>query len=166
MRKLILLGFAAILFAACSNPGPPRWTTTAPEIDVAKALLKDYQDGNWESWMSHYADTAKVFHNTIVGATPKQLQEALSADIQKLSSYHFSDKDIYYERIIDDDGQTWVYFWGTWEATVATTNKQLVVPVHLDLHFVDGKIGREYGYYDYSSLMTAWNELAAAEKPE
>lgn len=25
---------------------PVRWTTAAPEIDVTKALVKDYEDGN------------------------------------------------------------------------------------------------------------------------
>jgi len=40
--------------------------------------------------------------------------------------------------------------------------------VHLALQFVDNKIVREYGYYDYSQIMTALNELDAAkmETPE
>jgi len=163
MKKLILLGLTLILFTSCQKKEPVRWTATSPEIDVAKALIKDYQDGNWESWMSHYADTAKTYHNTIDPATPKELQEALIGPIERLSDYGFSGKETFYEMIIDNRGDKWVYFWGTWEATVAGSNKKLVVPVHLALQFVDNKIVREYGYYDYSQIMTAFNELDAAK---
>lgn len=162
MKKLILLGLTLILFTACQNKETVRYTAISPEIDVAKAAIKDYQDGNWERWMSHYADTAQVFHNTVVPASPKELQEALTSVIERLSDYGFSDKDIFYEMIIDDKGDKWVYFWGTWEATVAQSNKKLVLPVHLAFKFVDNKIVREYGYYDFSPVMTAFNELDAS----
>ena len=163
MKKLILLGLTLILFTACQKKEPVRYTTTSPEIDVVKAVIKDYQDRNWKSWSTHYADTAKAFHNTIEPATPKELQGILKGVAEHLSDYGFSDKDIFYEMIIDDKGEKWVYFWGTWEATVAGSNKKLVVPVHLAIQFVDNKIFREYGYYDYSKIMTAFNELDAAK---
>lgn len=131
----------------------PRWTDNAPEIDVIKASLKDYESGNWESWRTRFADTAKIYHNTLEGKTAAQSQEALAGTIKKLASYKFSDKDLYFERIIDNNGTTWVYFWGTWEAKVAATGKSLVVPVHLAFKMVDNKIAREYGYYDMSELM-------------
>jgi hypothetical protein len=163
MKKLIILGLTLFLFTACQKNEPVRFTSTSPEIDVAKALVKDYQDGNWESWSTHYSDTAQAFHNTMVPATPKELQEALNGSVERLSDYGFSDKDIFYEMIIDDKSDKWVYFWGTWEATVDESNKKLVVPVHLALQFVDNKIVREYGYYDYSQIMNAFNELDTAK---
>jgi hypothetical protein len=163
MKKLILLGLTLILFTSCQKKEVVLYSVTSPEIDVAKAAIKDYQDGNWESWMTHYADTAQTFHNTVVPASPKELQEALNGVIERLTDYGFSDKDIFYEMIIDDKGDKWVYFWGTWEATVAESNKKLVVPVHLALQFVDNKIVREYGYYDFSPIMTAFNEVDAAQ---
>jgi len=166
MKKLFLLGLAIVLLTVSQNIQAQSWTKMSPEVDATKALVKDYQDGNWEKWKSHYADTAKVYHNSIVGVTPHELQENLMKDIQKLSSYGFSDKDIYYEMIIDDKGDKWVYFWGTWEGTVAATKKELVVPVHLALKFVNNKIVREYAYYDYSSLMTAFKEIEMLKASE
>jgi len=166
MKKLFLLGLAIVLLTVSQNIQAQSWTKSSPEVDATKALVMDYQDGNWEKWASHYADTAKVYHNTIEGTTPKELLVALKKDIQKLSSYGFSDKDIYYEMIIDDKGDKWVYFWGTWEGKVAETHKELVVPVHLALKFVNNKIVREYAYYDYSSIMTAFKEMEAAKMSE
>ena len=163
MRTMIFLGLSVVLFAACET-GPPRWTASSPEVDVVKALVKDYEDGNWSSWSGHYSDTAKAHHNSVEGVTPQQLQDALKQDIQRLSSYGFSDEDLFYEMIIDDEGDKWVYFWGTWEGKVAETNEDLVIPVHLAYNLVDGKIVSEYAYYNYAPLVNAFNAQDAARQ--
>ena len=95
MKKLFLLGFAVILFAACQN-NQEQFTRTSPEIDVAKALLKDYHAGDWEAWATHYADTAKIFHNTwdeSKGTTPEETANSLKAILNNMSSYHFEEED-------------------------------------------------------------------------
>lgn len=166
MKKLLLLGLAIVLFTACEEKGPVRWTATAPEIDVAKALIKDYEDANWESWTGHYADTAKIFHNSLTGITSQELQDGFKAQNANHSSYGFEEENRYYERIIDDKGEIWVYFWGTWEGTLKASGKELKLPVHLALRFVDNKIVREFGYYDTSPIIAALNEAAAAEMME
>jgi len=63
--------------------------------------------------------------------------------------------------IIDDEGDKWVYFWGTWEGKIADSDKELMVPVHFALKFVDSKIVEEYGYYDNSATMAAIHEVEA-----
>ncbi|MGK2864965.1 MAG: hypothetical protein ACSLE0_23740 [Chitinophagaceae bacterium] len=132
---------------------PPRWTTKAPEIESVKSLVKDYENGNWGAWSGHYADTAKAFHNSVEGISPAALQDGLKSSLSKLSGYRFSDKEIFYERIVDNDGDIWVYFWGTWIGKVAATNKEIIIPVHLAMKFVNNKIVREYGFYDMSKLI-------------
>ncbi|MDP3313936.1 nuclear transport factor 2 family protein [Lutibacter sp.] len=165
MKKLILFAFTLAILVACTNQ-PARYTTTSPEIDVTKALVKDYQDGNWQSWISHYADTAKVHHNSLTAITPQQLESNFKETLTNYSSYHFSDKDLFYEMIIDDKNETWVYFWGTWEAKVNETNKELVMPVHIALKFINNKIVEEYGYYDTSSITAALIEKTVAKVNE
>ncbi len=164
MKKLIVFFLMAVFITGCKQ-GPVRWTKTSPEIDVVKALVKDYQDGNWASWSSHYADTAKIYHNTIDAATAQQLQDALKSDITNYSSYGFSDKDMYTEMIVDDDNNKWVYFWGTWEGTLKDTNQKFIVPVHLAQKFVNNKIAEEYGYYNRSAIDAALKEMQAANTP-
>jgi len=166
MKKLILLGFAVILFTSCQNNGPQRYTSTSPEIDVTKALVKDYESGNWENWKTHYADTAKIFHNTLEGVSSKELQESLKNTLQYMSSYRFNEKEMFIEMIIDDKGDKWVYFWGIWEGQVADTNKEIAMPVHIAFQFADSKIAREYAYYDPSSISAAIIEIEAAKLEE
>ena len=169
MKKLFLLGLAIVLFTACQEKGPERWTEASPEIDIAKVLVKDYEDGNWASWSSHYADTAKVHHNSIERITPQQLQNVLKSDITNYSSYGFSheEDDIFYEQTINSKGNKWVNFWGTWKATLNGTEENFVIPVHLSLKFVDNKIVEEWAYYNRSDINTAISKITSEkEAPE
>jgi len=161
MKKTIFLFVTAAFFMACNN-GPEHWTKTSSEIDVTKALVKDYQDGNWTSWSSHYADTAKVYHNSVDGITPQQLQEAFKNDITNYAKYVFLDKESYYEMVTDDKNEKWVYFWGVWEGTMKGSNQKFTVPVHLADRFVNNKIVREYAYYNRSAVDAAIKEMQAA----
>lgn len=168
MKNLLLLGLAIVLFTACKEQGPERWTNMSPEIDVTKALVKDYEDGNWESWSSHYADAAEVHHNSVESITHQQLQDGLKADIMNYSSYGFShaDDEIFFEQIIDDKGDKWVYFWGTWEAVMKGNNEKYRIPVHLALKFVDNKIVEEHGYYNRSAIDAAIKQIADMKTAE
>ena len=79
MKKLFLLILGVIFFTSCQNT-PERYTTTSTNIDEVKALLNDYESGNWDAWATHYVDTAKIFHNTWkTGSTPAETQEALKS---------------------------------------------------------------------------------------
>lgn len=169
MKKLLLLGLAVIVFTACQNK-PERYTTTSTNIDEIKALVADYESGNWDAWAAHYADTAKIFHNTWkTGSTPAETQEALKSILANTSSYGFDkgDENIFFEQTIDDDGKTWVNFWGNWRGTIAANSQEIEIPVHLSIHMENGKIVNEYGFYDVSQFQAAMQaieaEKAAAE---
>ncbi|MGB5361022.1 MAG: nuclear transport factor 2 family protein [Eudoraea sp.] len=160
MKKILLLFLAAVFFMSCKN-AEPKYFSSSPEIDEVKALVKDYNAGDWTAWMTHYADTAKIQHNTLEDSTPAELLEGFKDLLAGTSSYGFTDKDIFYEMVIDDKGEKWVNFWGTWEGTIAANNQKLVIPVHLTSQFVNGKIVEEHGYYDLSEYMAIMLEIEA-----
>jgi len=161
MKKLFLLGFTILLFAACES----RYTQTSPEIDVVKALIEDYETGDWEGWRSHYSDTAKSYHNTKDGGVgPEVTMERIKKSVAGLSAYQFEDDDGDLEMVVDDKGRTWVNFWGTWQGTLNGSDKQLEVPVHLTFQMVDSKIVREYGYWDNSPRMKAEMEMEGSRE--
>ena len=171
MKKLVLLVVSLALFMACKDNAPPRYASASPEIDVVKALIKDYEDGNWEGWMAHYADTAKLYHNSRDASTAAQIRDGLSGLLANVSSYGFADDDTFLEMVVDDDGEKWVNFWGDWEGTLSANEKKMSIPVHLTLQFVDGKIVEEHAYYDLSKYMAEMNAIKEAsmeseESPE
>lgn len=166
MKKLIYLGLTVILLISCQNNKPERYFSSSPEIDAVKAVIKDYEDANWEKWITKYADTAKIYHNSLKSISPNELIEGFKVQLADFSDYKFSKDDLFYEMIIDDKDEKWVYFWGTWEGTLAANDKKIVVPVHLAARFVNGKIIREFAYYDNVPVMLAINEIKAAKMLE
>lgn len=164
MKKL-LLGFAIVLFVSCQEKGPERYTTNSSNIDVVKTLVTDYEDGNWDGWLSHYSQDAKVQHNEFK-FSPKELQDALKSDITNYTEYSFSheENEIFFEQIVDDKGDIWVYFWGTWKANIKGTDKEYIVPVHLACKMVDNKIVEEYGYYNRSAIDATFAEFALVKE--
>ena len=167
MKKLILLGLALVLFIGCQNSAK-QFTMSSPEIDEVKALVKDYHAGDWEAWATHYADTAKIFHNTWdenKSTTPQETINNLKDILSNMSSYHFEeDNELpWYEMVTNDEGSVWVYFWGNWQGTFAANGKVLELPVHLALKFENGKIVREEGFYNLADFNTGLQEIEAAK---
>ncbi len=166
MKKLILLGLTIILLVNCEKKEAPRFMTSSPEIDVLKSLIKDYEEGNWTNWATHYAANAEIYHNTAEPINSGELQKNLTVVIDNLSNYHFSHKEeeIFFENIIDDKGESWVYFWGTWKGTVSGTNKEVEMPIHIAFKMFDNKIVNEYAYYNPSLINNAIIEKQVAEE--
>ncbi len=167
MKNTIIILLALVLIAACQPKASDRYATTGPEIDLIKSLIKDYHNGDWEGWMGHYSDTAKIHHNTWenVSVSPKELNETLKGLLASTSSYKFDDDPIYFEKVIDDEGKTWVNFWGNWRGTIAANSKELQIPVHLSIHIADGKIQEEYGMYNLAEYMSVMQELGILSAP-
>lgn len=165
MKTLITISLAGLLLFACKQP-VERWTNKSPEIDVVKALIADYEAGNWDAWVGHYADTAKMYHNTTEPGTVAETLEGFKNSLESTPNYGFSDKNIYYEMIIDDKDEKWVNFWGTWEGTFEALEKDLTIPVHLTLKFVDGKIVEEHAFYNMAEFAMALSEIEAMKAAE
>lgn len=153
MKKLVLLSLAILVFVSCQN-NSKRYTQSSPEIDIVKGVLNDYDYQKWDSLTLRYADTAKIYHNSRIDIlTPKDLQEYYLKNDIDFSTRAFEDENREYEMIIDDQGKTWVNFWGLWAGHLKANNKEIIIPVHTTTQFVDGKIVREYGYWDRSELV-------------
>jgi hypothetical protein len=165
MKKLFVLGLAIVLFVSCQER-KQRYVQSSAEIDAVKSLLKDYHAGDWKAWAGHYADTAKIYFNTIKGATVAETIASLKQILANTSAYKFDDKNQWYEMVLDDDNETWVNFWGNWRGKLSANGKELVIPVHLTLQFVNGKIVEEYGYYDISEFVLSLQEIEAAKMAE
>jgi hypothetical protein len=160
MKKLFLLGLAIIIFISCQQK--QRYTQSSPEIDTFKAVIHDYDTKNWESLVSHYADTSKTnFNNTKMAS--KDLPEYHKQNDVNYSSRSFVEKGQEYEMVLDDEGKTWVNFWGTWKVTLAANGKELIIPIHLTARFIDGKIVEDYGYWDPSEVILSLQAIEAAK---
>ena len=160
MKKIFLLSVGILLLFSCQNQ--PRYTTSSPEIEIAKKHLLAYESGDWEVWKEQYTDSSKIYHNDWDKAlTSTQALTGHQLIISYLSSYEYIDEPIFFEMIIDDDGKKWVNFWGVWQGSIADSDLQLKIPVHLSINYVDGKVAEEYGFWDTNKLMEALNNASS-----
>ena len=167
MKKLAIIIVLASVFVACNEPAEQRYTQSSAEIDTFKALIAAYESADWESYTAKFADTAEVYHNTEdKPMTPAETVESHKANSAALSSYGFADDKGDIEMVTTDKGETWVNFWGLWKATVASTKKEVMIPVHVTAQFVDGMVVKEYGYWDTAPLIAAMEDAASEDASE
>lgn len=155
MKKILFLGLAiALSFTACQQQ-EKRYTQQSPEIDTYKKVIEAYDKQDWEAMTSHYADTAKIMNNVTEaeGQTLAQLVASDKEDAALFSSWEYVDDQSEYEMIVDDKGKTYTNFWGLWKGTLIANNKTYTIPTHITAQFVDGKIVKEFGYWDLSKIM-------------
>lgn len=163
MKKLILLTLSIVLFTAC-NQGK-RYTQKSPEIDTYKKVIKAYENQDWENFASHYVDTAKIANNTNIenAQTLTELIETNKQDASLFSSWRYVEKESYYEMVTTDKGETWVNFWGLWQGEMKSNGKTYDIPAHITAQFKDGKIVKEFGYWDISKLFLNPNNVTVID---
>lgn len=157
MKNLFLLVLTVLMFTGCKNQ-QERYTQTSPEIETLKQAINDYDTKNWTSLVSHYADTSKTNFNRDKIAS-KDIPEYHKQNDSNYSERAFAKDGQTYEMVIDDKGEKWVNFWGTWNGILAANGKKITIPVHLTAQFIDGKIVEEYGYWDPSEVILSLQEI-------
>lgn len=165
MKKPIFLGLVIVLSLTACKQQEKRYTQQSPEIDTYKKVIEAYDKQDWEAMASHYADTAKIMNN-VTEKEAQSLAELVASDKEDaslFSSWGYIDGESEYEMVITDKGKTYVNFWGLWQGTLAANNKTYTIPTHLTAQFVDGKIVKEFGYWDLSKIML---DIQAMQKTE
>ncbi|NND61854.1 MAG: SnoaL-like domain-containing protein [Flavobacteriaceae bacterium] len=164
MKKIILTSVLLVFITACQT-GDKRYTQTSTEIDSYRAALAAYETGDWESYKGHFADTAKIYHNSVDKyVSPAESAARMKESTAQFSSYGFVEDEGDAEMVVSDKGETWVNFWGTWKGTFSANEKEVTIPVHTTAMYIDGKIVKEYGYWDTAPIVEAVKEIEAASK--
>ncbi|AFL80122.1 hypothetical protein Aeqsu_0613 [Aequorivita sublithincola DSM 14238] len=155
MKKILFLGLAiALSFTACQQQ-EKRYTQQSPEIDTYKKVIEAYDKQDWEAMVSHYADNAKIMNNVVEAEaqTLGELVDSDKADAALFSSWGYVNDQSEYEMTVTDEGKTYTNFWGLWKGTLIANNKTYTIPTHISAQFIDGKIVKEFGYWDLSKIM-------------
>lgn len=162
MKNLLVLGLIVVLFTSCQEQ-KQRYFAESAEIETLKSGIMSYEAGDWETWKSHFADTAKVYVNSAKPMSISERAEGLKQMASMMSSYGFDHDKEYIEMVLDKEDETWVYYWATHNGTFAANGESLGIPVHLAVQFVDGKIVAEHVYYDGTEMNKMIEELTSSE---
>lgn len=159
MKKIMLIVIIITTITACKNE--VRYSQNSPEIETYKKVITDYEIGNWESMVTYYSDTAKILNNVTEknAQTLAQMVAQNKQDAAIFSSWKYVPEESEYEMVVTDKGETWVNFWGLWQGRLTANNQLYEIPVHLTAQFIDGKIVKEFGYWDNSPIALVLQQL-------
>lgn len=160
MKKLQILIYLC-LFAVGTLSAQVSFTapkTTVPAdkdelLDKAKAFLNAAITGDIEKAKTYAHES---FHVTTpgTGLDSINLDQAM-AGWKNLST---NNKDMSFGGVATsvqdmESGAKIAMLWGVWQATEIASNKTVQMPIHVIFVFNEGKIVREYDYYDRQDLM-------------
>lgn len=162
--NVILSGLIILTLIGCETK--QRYTQNSPEIETVKAAFDNYLSGDWETYQTHYAADAKI-HSNSTESKPSTIQEIIALqkmEIAPLSSYSIDKENQALEMVLEDEGETWVNYWGVWSGTLTATNQTFEIPIHITYQFIDGKIVEQHGYWNNTEITLATRALQAEEE--
>ncbi|WP_405199032.1 nuclear transport factor 2 family protein [Christiangramia sp. LLG6405-1] len=163
MKNLFILFSCIFLLISCDQNNKEeekiRYTQDSEQINTFKNVLQNYENGEWEEYQSHFADSVELFYNSRESIDVSAAVAMHKQNNSALSSYDFVDSENEFEMVVTDAGETWVNFWGEWEGTIAENDSMIVIPVHITARFEDGKIVKEYLYFNNSGMNDALRML-------
>jgi hypothetical protein len=169
MKKIVLLFLAATTLFACQTnqvktetalATSGSVTTTGPDVDLIKKSITAWANGDWATYISTYADTAKSYHNiwplttdTTVGAKMPVLIEGFKKQ-RELMDGNVTMGNSIIEVVTMPDGSKWGHVWVelSWKSKKGVAGKSVL----FDSYGInkDGKISFEWPIYDTKDVAT------------
>ena len=161
MKKLMVFGLLLVLVSSCEKE-KQRYFSESAEIETLKKGIEAYESQDWDAWKSHFAENAHVFVNSKDSITVDTRMADLKTATGMMSSYGFERENEWIEMVLDKDDETWVYYWAQWNGVFEANNATVSVPVHLAVHFENGKIVSEHVYYDATEMNEIIEDITEA----
>jgi ketosteroid isomerase-like protein len=128
---------------------PARYTQSAPEIETIKNWVAAYNAGDWDRVRASYADDIRIVHNGEVITGSDEVVASFQSGVRGADYYQLRFDEDKLERVINDDGETWVNAWGYWIDIPTGSTDTISMPLHSTYQFnAEGKIIREVSYYN------------------
>jgi hypothetical protein len=162
MKKTFFVALLATTLFACSTPaenkveataGTTSVTTEGPDVELMKKAAESWATGNWDAYLSCYADTAISVHNTWAVTTDTNVSRKVSSYIDSFKkSREAMDGNVtiensIYEVVTMADGSKYGHAWFnlSWKTKEGGTSKTLLFN---SFTIKDGKLVTEWPIYD------------------
>ena len=169
MKKIVLLFLTATTLFACKTnevktetaaSATGTVTTTGPDVDLIKKSITAFANGDWATYASTYADTAKSVLNgwasttdTSVGVRMPVLIEGFKKQ-RELMDGNLTMGGSIFEVVTMPDGNKYGHVWAelSWKSKKGVAGKSVL----FDSYGInkDGKISYEWPIYDTKDVAT------------
>ncbi len=173
MKKILLSLFVSASLIACTNQENKAETkvetiidstkgsvtSTGPDVDLIKKCITAFANGDWATYASCYADTAKAFHNvwplstdTSLGVRIPQLIEGFKKQ-REIADGNITLGGTIYEVLTMADGNKYGHLWVemSWKLKKGDVKKMVLFNSYGINK--DGKITYEWPIYDTKDVV-------------
>ena len=162
MKKTIFVAILATSLFACKAPAENNATTSTsttsvttegPDVELMKKAAESWASGNWDAYLSCYADTAISVHNTWAVTTDTAVTRKVSSYIDTFKKSregmegNVTINNSIYEVVTMGDGSKYGHAWldCSWKTKDGGTSKTLIFNSY---SIKDGKFTTEWPIYD------------------
>ena len=162
MKKTFIVALLATTLFACSTPaetkveattGTTSVTTEGPDVELMKKAAESWASGNWDAYLSCYADTAISIHNAWAVTTDTTVVRKVSSYIDMFKkSREGMDGNVtinnsIYEVVTMADGSKYGHAWidCSWKTKKGETSKTVIFSSY---SIKDGKLTTDWPIYD------------------
>jgi hypothetical protein len=164
MKHVFLLIGLIVLFMGCKQP-EQNYFSESPEIETSKQLLSHLANYDAEAIAKIYNDSAKIYDNSLKAVSPSEMIANMAQNKETMDYLKVRDSADY-EMVITKEGEKWVNCWYVMEGKYKGSDKVLTVPCHSTFEFKDGKIVKDYSYYNMSDIIAEYEKLEAMSKAD
>lgn len=155
MKKLVCIALALMLFNACQKKEPQRYFSDSAEIESSKKLVGYFASHDYEGIKQIYSDSVKIYDNSVDPMSLADMITSMKAN-EDMMEYMKVKDSAEYEMVLTKDNETWVNCWYTVVGKFKGPSAEIVVPCHSTFQFKDGKVVKEYSYYN---LLPVYQEM-------
>ena len=161
MKKTLLVVMIATSLFACNAPAETKTetaasgsvTSTGPDVELMKKAQNAWATGDWDTYLSCYADTAVSVHNGWAAAGDTSVAKKMSSFIpgftksRELMDGNFNLEHSIYEVVTMPDGSKYGHAWAdiSWKLKDGSVSKTIIFNSY---GIKDGKITYEWPIYD------------------
>ena len=164
MKHVFLLIVLLILFVGCKQP-EQNYFSESPEIETSKQLLSHLANYDDEAIAKIYSDSAKIYDNSLKAVSPSEIIAQMKENKESMDFLRVKDSADY-EMVITKEGEKWVNCWYVMEGKYKGSDKVITVPCHSSFEFKDGKIVKDYSYYNMSDIVAEYEKVQAMSKSD
>lgn len=147
-----------IVFNGCQKKETQRYFNDSPEIQTTKKVIEYYATYNYDGLKEIYSDSAKIYDNSVDPISLAQMIHDIKANEDLIESAKVRDSSEY-EMVITNDGETWVNSWYTVIFKFKDLDKDMSLPCHSTFQYKDGKIVKEYSYYNIHPIYQEFEKM-------
>lgn len=146
MKRTLFLALFTLLICADAYSQTGTHYTDGPIVDKLKVAVTAYNKGDWATYRSLFADTAKIHINSPDPMSIDDRVAEMKEGTNAMDSYELVNP--VYGHIKTAEGVDWGLVWGGWQGEMG--GEEWTVMIHTVTRYVNGKAVEQWGFWDNS----------------